>query len=244
MTKEQFIKELSNYTQNLDKSGNIYFTDENNNRVSFKVNTITQTINKAKTCRDNANRWLNESNTNSEAYKQKVATVVGALSAPYTAKPISYIPYLDDIWQGRKLLFHKPFGEMTTKEYNAYGKLGKEYYKNHIQGKRVKNNVVGEIDFYGRQAAKPDPKYMEQYPFLRYNIKNAKENINIPVKKIKSKDGVEYTRKDATGFDNLKVKWKNTYYDYQIRNNPGLPNKDFYNIKPYEKLVEELLKQK
>lgn len=72
-------------------------------------------------------------------------------------------------------------------------------------------------------------RYMEQYPVLKQNIKRAVENINLPNNKI---------RDDSLSFDNLKVNWHDKDYIYQIRNNPDLSNKDFYNIKPYEKLIK------
>ena len=71
-----------NYTQNWDKNGNIYYTDENGQVVDFKVNPFTKLANKAKATAINIGNWLNETNPNSEAYKQKVGTVLGLVTAP------------------------------------------------------------------------------------------------------------------------------------------------------------------
>lgn len=158
-------------------------------------------------------------------------------------RQIANHPKTQQLMHAGQLLFHKPFEKMTNEEYASYGRLGKEYYKKYIQGTKAKNDIIGDVDFYGAQARKSDPRYMEQYPFLRKNIEKAKENVYLEVKEKLDKKGLPYTRKDATGFDNLKIKWKGKDYDYQIRNNPELPNKDFYNIKPYEKLLEELQKR-
>ncbi len=72
-------------------------------------------------------------------------------------------------------------------------------------------------------------RYIEQYPVLKQNIKRAVENINLPNNKI---------RDDSLSFDNLKVKWNGQDYVYQIRDNAYTQTKDFYNIKPYEKLIK------
>ena len=71
-----------NYTQNWDKNGNIYYTDENGQVVDFKVNPFVKLANKAKATATNIGDWLNETNPNSEAYKQKVGTVLGLVTAP------------------------------------------------------------------------------------------------------------------------------------------------------------------
>ena len=71
-----------NYTQNWDKNGNIYYTDENGQVVDFKINPFTKLANKAKATAINIGNWLNETNPNSEAYKQKVGTVLGLVTAP------------------------------------------------------------------------------------------------------------------------------------------------------------------
>ena len=70
------------YNQNWDKNGNIYYTDENGQVVDFKVNPFVKLANKAKATATNIGDWINETNPNSEAYKQKVGTVLGLVTAP------------------------------------------------------------------------------------------------------------------------------------------------------------------
>ena len=70
------------YTQNWDSKGNIYYTDENGQVVNFKVNPFTQLANKAKATAYNVGNWINETNPNSEAYKQKVGAILGLVTAP------------------------------------------------------------------------------------------------------------------------------------------------------------------
>lgn len=72
-----------NYTQNWDKNGNIYYTDENGRVVDFKVNPFVKFANKVKAGASNFGDWINESNPNSEAYKQKVGLVAGLATAPF-----------------------------------------------------------------------------------------------------------------------------------------------------------------
>ena len=159
------------------------------------------------------------------------------------ALPISKIKYLPELISGARLLYHKPFDKMTKEEYTKYGQLGKEYYKKYIQNKPVNNEKFGVYDFKGAQAGKPDYRYMEQYPKLRENIENAKENVYLDAKPYIDKNGKLVTRKDATGFDNLKVNWKGKDFDYQMRHNPFLDTPDFYNIKPYQFLINEIEKR-
>ena len=71
------------YTQNWDSKGNIYYTDENGQVVNFKVNPFTQLANKAKATAYNVGSWINETNPNSEAYKQKVGAILGLATAPF-----------------------------------------------------------------------------------------------------------------------------------------------------------------
>ena len=71
-----------NYTQNWDKNGNIYYTDENGQVVDFKVNPFVKLANKAKATATNIGDWINETNPNSEAYKQKVSAIVGLETLP------------------------------------------------------------------------------------------------------------------------------------------------------------------
>ena len=71
-----------NYNQNWDKNGNIYYTDENGQVVDFKVNPFVKLANKAKATATNIGNWINETNPNSEAYKQKVSAIVGLETLP------------------------------------------------------------------------------------------------------------------------------------------------------------------
>ena len=71
-----------NYTQNWDKNGNIYYTDENGQVVDFKVNPFVKLSNKVKATATNIGDWINETNPNSEAYKQKVSAIVGLETLP------------------------------------------------------------------------------------------------------------------------------------------------------------------
>ena len=71
-----------NYTQNWDKNGNIYYTDENGQVVDFKVNPFVKLANKVKATATNIGDWLNETDPNSEAYKQKVSAIAGLETLP------------------------------------------------------------------------------------------------------------------------------------------------------------------
>lgn len=70
------------YNQNWDKNGNIYYTDENGQVVDFKVNPFVKLANKAKATATNIGDWINETDPNSEAYKQKVGAIAGLETLP------------------------------------------------------------------------------------------------------------------------------------------------------------------
>ena len=71
-----------NYTQNWDKNGNIYYTDENGQVVDFKVNPFVKLANKVKATAYNAHDWLENTDPNSEASKQKTSIILGLATAP------------------------------------------------------------------------------------------------------------------------------------------------------------------
>lgn len=152
----------------------------------------------------------------------------GAVQTFNTVK--EYAPYAKDIWEGRELLIHKPFDKMTPEEYTKYGDIGKQYFKTTLNPQTSHNPIIGDVKYPNKSAGKPDYKYMEQYPFMRYNIDKATNNKYIPNNK---------NRADAKGFDNLKVNWKGKDYAYQIKNSAYNQGKNFHNIKPYELLELE-----
>lgn len=88
-------------------------------------------------------------------------------------KSIPFLPYLKDIWNGRNLLFHKPFEKMTNEEFNNYGKMGKLYYQNYLQNNPVYIKGYGEITFSKNNRGKDKTINFEQYPLLRKNLENA-----------------------------------------------------------------------
>ena len=74
-----------NYTQNWDKKGRIYYTDENGNKVDFKVNPLKKLGNNIRAGAMNFSNWINETNPDSEAYKQKVNTILALETLPMGA---------------------------------------------------------------------------------------------------------------------------------------------------------------
>lgn len=117
-------------------------------------------------------------------------------------------PFLGDIWAGRKLLFHKPFNQMTREEFKNYGKLGKDYYKNYLQRNPLKMKDESIIHFGSDYNGKDFPFKMEQYPYLRKQLYNA-ENIKTT------------NDKNATNkvYEHLYNTFRNKLYDYLIENN-------------------------
>lgn len=84
-----------------DKNGKIYYTDKNGNRIKNQTNLTQRLSNNTKAFLTNVNDWLNNSNPDSEAYKQKanialtLATLpigAGAKVTQTIAKPL--VPYV------------------------------------------------------------------------------------------------------------------------------------------------------
>lgn len=91
----------------------------------------------------------------------------------------SYTPYLEDIWNGRKLIVHKPFNKMTREEFKQFGKLGEEYTKDYLQHNPANIKGYGMVKFSRHNRGKDKTINYEQYPFLRKNLETAKnENFS------------------------------------------------------------------
>ena len=67
-----------------DKNGRIYYIDDNGNRVQPKTtkNAFERLGMQAKAGLGNLNRWLQNADTNSQSYKDKVNVALGLLTAP------------------------------------------------------------------------------------------------------------------------------------------------------------------
>ena len=138
-----------------------------------------------------------------------------------------YLPYMNDVWQGRGLLFSNLLN--TRKETR---KLGENFVKENLANNPI-NTKYGKIEFKNKLANETDPRHMWQFPFARFNLSRAKNNIKVPNKKPNQKPDVDY-------FDNIEVNFLGRKYDYQIRNNKNNKLKDLYNIKDYRLLERDL----
>lgn len=119
-----------------------------------------------------------------------------------------YIPYAKDIWQGRNLLFHKPFDKMSEEEFKNYGKLGEMYYKNYLQRNPVKIKGYGTITFSKHNRGKDKTINYEQYPLLRKNIETStKENFS-----------TNYNNEPDRTYDYFSNTHKGDLYHYLIEN--------------------------
>lgn len=225
------------YNQILDKNGKIHYVDENKQNIN-SINPIQKAYRNVLANYENAKDFVNLplTNENKKDFANNILT--GELAILGGITPIRVNSKLNSAYE---LFFHKPFSKMDNLEKAVYTQNGKDYYKKYLSKMHSYNKATGKVDFYNAQAGEPDLEYMEQYPLLPLLIRLGKDNKNEPAKmKYNAQTGKYSRRQDATDFDNLKVWWKGKNYDYQIRNNPYLPNKDFYNIKPYELFLKEL----
>jgi len=55
---------------------------------------------------------------------------------------LNLLPYKNDIWQGRNLLFHKPFWMMNKADKNKYENLGETFYKNVLHPQFSSNPLL------------------------------------------------------------------------------------------------------
>ncbi len=145
-------------------------------------------------------------------------------------------PYLGEIWEGRDLYLRKPYDWMSKQERNSYANKGVEFFKKHFVDNPV-STILGDVDFHGNRAAETNPRYMNQYPFVRYNLSKADKNIQVPNYKPELRNNTEK-------FDNLVVDMFGDKYVYQVRNNKNNTTNDFYNINKYDSFLNNLEKLK
>jgi len=124
---------------------------------------------------------------------------------------LPFLPYLRDIWEGRELLFHKPFNKMNSEEFKNYNKLGKQYYKDFLQNNPVNIKDYGEILFSRHNKGKDNTINMEQYPLLRKNLATSEKGLNTNTKN-------ELDR----SYDHFSNTFKNNLYDYLIEDINGV----------------------
>lgn len=142
-----------------------------------------------------------------------------------------YQPYLNDIWQGRDLIFSNLFN--TGKQAR---KLGGKYLKEHLKDRPVDTDF-GTINFRNKLINETNQENLWQVPFARFNLSRAKNNIKMPNTKPEK-------RTDSDVFDNIEVNFLGKKYDYQVRNNNNDRTKDLYNIKKYKFLEKDIEKLK
>lgn len=66
-----------------DKNGNVYFVDDNGEKINNSLSNFEKAIRKGKAAIANIDDWLNATNLNSDAYKQKVGVISGLTTAPF-----------------------------------------------------------------------------------------------------------------------------------------------------------------
>ena len=101
---------VSNLDENLDSKGRIYYTDENGNVVKPDISPLQGLKNKLDAFGFNASRWLNETNPDSLAYKQKTNTALALTTMPFGLGRAA------TSWGASKLtpFLGKKIGEMTA----------------------------------------------------------------------------------------------------------------------------------
>lgn len=154
-----------------------------------------------------------------------VMGTMGLYQAGKTAFELA--PYAKDIWAGRNLLFHKPFKWMSKQEYDNYGQMGKNYFQNYLQKNPINIKEYGKINFSSNNRGKDYPFKMDQYPFLRKNLENAKWKFN-------SNEKNEFDRT----YDHFYNLHNRKLYDYlieKITNNQGKTIRNY-------KMMKEILK--
>ena len=77
---ENIANELENNALNWDKDGRVFYTDKDNKPIAMKKNNRLK--NQLKAFGTNAKNWINETNPDSETYKQKTYLASLAASAP------------------------------------------------------------------------------------------------------------------------------------------------------------------
>lgn len=71
-----------NVYQNWDKDGNIFYTDENGNRIQDNTNLLNRLVNNARAGITNLENWINKPFADPSVQKEKQALALGLLTAP------------------------------------------------------------------------------------------------------------------------------------------------------------------
>lgn len=180
-----------------DKYGNIYSDNEE------KLNFTQRAYNKMLANLDNASNWLNETNPESEAYKQKVNTILG-IEGPFipAIKTFKIAPYLGDIWNGRNLILDR-----FIKNQDKIKIDGDNFYQNYLQKNPAYIKNYGEVTFSRKNRGKDLTENYLEYPFLRKKLENSN--------KIKT---TNYKNESDRKYDYLKNSDNGDVYNYVIEN--------------------------
>ena len=82
-------------------------------------------------------------------------------------------PFLSDFWEGRGLIFRKPYKWMNEQEKADFGKEKTRYYKEYLN-KHPVDTPIGTINFKNKQNGEIDYEYGRHLPFVRYKLSNKK----------------------------------------------------------------------
>lgn len=103
----------SQFVENWDNRGRIYYTNKHGNKVKPQsdISLFQQLKNKSQATADNVSQWINKTNPESEAYKQKINTIIALGTLPFGLGPTA------TKWVGAKLVpvFGKKIGQHVAK---------------------------------------------------------------------------------------------------------------------------------
>ena len=119
----------------------------------------------------------------------------------------NFAPYAKDIWNGKNLLFHKPFNLMNRQELKEYGKIGQKFYQDYLQNNPANIPNYGQVKFGKTNRGKDKSINMEQYPFLRQKLETSERGITT-----NTKDEADRS------YDHFSNTYKGNLFHYLIEN--------------------------
>lgn len=123
---------------------------------------------------------------------------------------------------GKLLKNAKDVVDMNPEEIKKLRQMGKQYYKDYIQGRKIDAPMLDNINFPGSQAGEIKPHNIKMIPEIPKQIKTSK-NLKF------SND--KPNRADADNFNKVYNSYNGKEYEYIIRNNSNNTGHDFYQIK-------------
>ncbi len=132
------------------------------------------------------------------------------------------VSYLQKLNHAKILENYKTGNNMSLDEMKKLRAMGKNYYKNYLQDRKIDSSFLGQINIPGSQAGEINLHNSKMIPKIPEQIETAKSSTYSNDKPF---------RLDSDYFKKLYNTYKNKEFEYVIRKNSNNTGYDFYQIK-------------